>query len=80
MEHKTFMLETYFRNGVVIEGEWHYNSGAISQEFQQKFPDFILSLLIFIKLLEILCEYFVKRMMCTTEEVLDDQHCVPMKL
>ena len=37
VEHKTFMIESYFRNGVAIEGEWHYNSGAVLQEFQQKF-------------------------------------------
>ena len=40
MEHKTFMIESYFRNGVAIEGEWHYNSGALWQELQQKFSDF----------------------------------------
>ena len=34
------MIESYFRIGVAIEGEWHYNSGAVLQEFQQKFPDF----------------------------------------
>ncbi|KAJ3659699.1 hypothetical protein Zmor_011373 [Zophobas morio] len=34
------MTESYFRNGVAIEGEWHYNSGAVLQEFQQKCPDF----------------------------------------
>ena len=38
VEHKTFMIESYFRNPVAIEGEWHYNSGAVLQEFQQQFP------------------------------------------
>ena len=40
MEHKTFMIESYFLNRVAIVGEWHYNSGAVLQEFQQKFRDF----------------------------------------
>ena len=39
MEHKTFTIESYFRNGVAIEGEWHYNNGAVLQEFLQKFSD-----------------------------------------
>ena len=30
------MIESYFQNRVVIESEWHYNSGAYLQEFQQK--------------------------------------------
>ena len=40
VEHKTFRIESYFRNGVAIESEWHYYSAAVLQEFQQKFPDF----------------------------------------
>ncbi|RZB38673.1 hypothetical protein BDFB_014466 [Asbolus verrucosus] len=33
VQHKTFIIESYFRNGVKIEGEWNFNSGACLEEF-----------------------------------------------
>ena len=78
VEHKTFMIEWYFWNGIAIEGEWHYNSGAVLQEFQQKCPHFNFVVADFYTIvIETVCEYFVKQVI--SKKLLDDQHCVPMK-
>lgn len=39
IEHKTFMIESYFRNGVRENGEWIYSALPCLEEFRQQFPD-----------------------------------------
>ncbi|RZC00548.1 hypothetical protein BDFB_004971 [Asbolus verrucosus] len=34
-EHKIFITESYFRNGVIENGEWRYSSRTCLQEFRQ---------------------------------------------
>ncbi|RZC41715.1 hypothetical protein BDFB_013579, partial [Asbolus verrucosus] len=38
-EHKKFMLESYFRNGQQVDGEWIYEAQPCFREFREKFPD-----------------------------------------
>lgn len=38
-EHKSFIIESYFRNGIHENGQWIYSVQACMVEFQQKFPD-----------------------------------------
>lgn len=38
-EHKTFMIETYFRNGRKVDGQWLYSLGNCLEEFQNEFPN-----------------------------------------
>ncbi|RZC33667.1 hypothetical protein BDFB_014334, partial [Asbolus verrucosus] len=38
-EHKKFMLESYFRNGQHVDGEWIYETQPCFREFCEKFPD-----------------------------------------
>ncbi|RZC10195.1 hypothetical protein BDFB_014799 [Asbolus verrucosus] len=38
IEHKSFLLESYFRNGVKLEnGEWSYSVQVCFEEFQEHF-------------------------------------------
>ena len=54
LEQKTFMIGSYFRNGVAIEDEWHYNSGTrVPTKISRLLP-----LLIFTTLLETLLRVF----------------------
>jgi hypothetical protein len=38
-EHKRFIIESYFRNGVFNNGEWTYSAVACLAEFWQKFTN-----------------------------------------
>ncbi|RZC42140.1 hypothetical protein BDFB_014303, partial [Asbolus verrucosus] len=37
--HKTFMIESYFRNGRKVEGEWQYSVSDCLEEFRNEFPN-----------------------------------------
>jgi hypothetical protein len=37
-EYKSFIIESYFRNGVFNNGEWTYSTVAYLAELRQKFP------------------------------------------
>lgn len=40
VEHKIFILESYFHNGTKNEnGEWEYSFQTCFTEFQQRFPN-----------------------------------------
>jgi hypothetical protein len=39
-EHKRFIIESYFRDGVFNNGEWTYSAVACLAEFRQNFPNF----------------------------------------
>ncbi|RZB39575.1 hypothetical protein BDFB_014688 [Asbolus verrucosus] len=38
--HKTFMIESYFRNGRKVEGEWQYSVSDCLEEFRNEFLNF----------------------------------------
>lgn len=38
-EQRTFMIESYFRNGVFNNGEWVYSTRACLNDFRQRFPN-----------------------------------------
>ncbi|RZC39508.1 hypothetical protein BDFB_010371 [Asbolus verrucosus] len=39
IEHKSFLVESYFRKGVKLEnGEWSYSVQAYFEEFRERFP------------------------------------------
>ncbi|RZC40597.1 hypothetical protein BDFB_014950 [Asbolus verrucosus] len=38
-EQKTFMIESYFRNGCKIDGEWIYNIPDCFEEFRNEFSE-----------------------------------------
>jgi hypothetical protein len=38
-QHKVFMVMTYFRNGVKIDGVWQYSLALCMEEFGEEFPD-----------------------------------------
>ncbi|RZB40404.1 hypothetical protein BDFB_015253 [Asbolus verrucosus] len=40
-EHKIFIIESYFRNGIIENDEWRYSSSACLQEFQRKFDEMV---------------------------------------
>ncbi|KAL1516429.1 hypothetical protein ABEB36_000347 [Hypothenemus hampei] len=42
MEQKTFMLESYFRNGNKINGVWTYSLQLCMEEFRIEFPNVTL--------------------------------------
>ncbi|RZC31800.1 hypothetical protein BDFB_013099 [Asbolus verrucosus] len=37
-EHKKFMLESYFRNGQRVDGEWIYEAQSCLRNFVKNFP------------------------------------------
>ncbi|RZB39427.1 hypothetical protein BDFB_015339, partial [Asbolus verrucosus] len=37
--HKTFMIESYLRNGREVEGEWQYFVSDCLEEFRNEFPN-----------------------------------------
>lgn len=39
VQQKAFMVESYFRNGTLIEGEWRYSIQACIQEFRHRYPN-----------------------------------------
>jgi hypothetical protein len=39
IQNKTFIIESYFRNGVFNNGEWTYSAVACLTEFREKFPN-----------------------------------------
>jgi hypothetical protein len=39
-EHKRFIIESYFRNGIFNDREWTYSAVACLAEFRQKFQNF----------------------------------------
>lgn len=42
-EHKIFIVESYFRNGRRVEGVWQYSIQDCFEEFQQQFPDIVIT-------------------------------------
>ncbi|CAH1379233.1 unnamed protein product, partial [Tenebrio molitor] len=40
---KIFIVESYFRNGHLIDGEWQYSIEACFEEFRLQFPDAALT-------------------------------------
>jgi hypothetical protein len=38
-QHKVFMVISYFRNGVKIDGVWQYSLALCMEEFGEEFPD-----------------------------------------
>ncbi|XP_063919174.1 uncharacterized protein LOC135134425 [Zophobas morio] len=42
LEHKTFMIESYFRNGQKIDGQWQYSIPDTWTEFKEQFPNNIV--------------------------------------
>lgn len=36
---KSFMIESYFRNGRKVDGEWQYSIQSCLEEFQEQFPN-----------------------------------------
>jgi hypothetical protein len=38
-QHKVFMVMSYFRNGVKIDGVWQYSLALCMEEFGEEFPD-----------------------------------------
>ena len=42
-EHKIFIVESYFRNGRRVEGVWQYSIQDGFEEFQQQFPDIVIT-------------------------------------
>lgn len=41
IQHKSFMVESYFRNGSKIDGQWQYSLQDCLEEFRNEFPNFI---------------------------------------
>lgn len=39
-EHKVFIVKSYFRNGVINDGQWSYSIPLCMQEFRDRFPYF----------------------------------------
>lgn len=39
LQQKAFLLESYFRNGRLVNGEWQYSNQACMQEFRLQFPN-----------------------------------------
>jgi hypothetical protein len=39
-EYKSFIIESYFRNGIFNNGEWAHSAVACSAKFRQKFRNF----------------------------------------
>jgi hypothetical protein len=46
-EQKIYIVESYFRNGHLIDGEWQYSIEACFEEFRLQFPDAALTYNIF---------------------------------
>jgi hypothetical protein len=46
-EQKIYIVESYFRSGHLIDGEWQYSIEACCEEFRQQFPDATLTYNIF---------------------------------
>jgi hypothetical protein len=42
-EQKIFVVESYFRNGHLIDGEWQYSIKACFEEFRRQFPNSVLT-------------------------------------
>lgn len=42
-QQKAFMIESYFRNGVLENGEWQYSIEASKTEFRLRFPDVVFN-------------------------------------
>lgn len=41
-QHKSFMVESYFRSGRRVEGVWQYSIQESFEEFRQEFPNLVL--------------------------------------
>ena len=37
LEHKVFLVQSYYRNGLEVDGEWTYSMKACKEEFQFEF-------------------------------------------
>ncbi|KAL1498412.1 hypothetical protein ABEB36_009218 [Hypothenemus hampei] len=57
-EQKTFMIETYFRNGHQVNGEWVYEIQPCFREFREQFPEFAVDELNFTKTLKYVVTLF----------------------
>ncbi|RZC33682.1 hypothetical protein BDFB_015130, partial [Asbolus verrucosus] len=42
LEHKAFIVESYFRNGQKIDGVWEYSVQDAWNEFREEFPNDIV--------------------------------------
>jgi hypothetical protein len=43
LEHKTFLIESYFRNGLKVNGSWIYSVQNCLEEFIAEFPNVIVN-------------------------------------
>ena len=39
LEHKVFLVQSYYRNGVKVDGDWTYSWQACVEKFQVEFPN-----------------------------------------
>ncbi|RZC40620.1 hypothetical protein BDFB_015163, partial [Asbolus verrucosus] len=42
LEQKTFLVESYFRNGTKVDGVWTYSVQNCMEEFRTEFPEVVL--------------------------------------
>lgn len=46
-EQKTFMIQCYYRNGILNDGQWTYPVQACLEQFQQKYPEMVFPAQVF---------------------------------
>ncbi|RZC42117.1 hypothetical protein BDFB_014866, partial [Asbolus verrucosus] len=79
-EHKKFMLESYFRNGQQVDGEWIYEAQPCFREFREKFPDVAVIESNFLFNSVISQDYFVKPAAFTENQEVRGQQKELLKL
>ena len=52
LEHKVFLVQSYYRNGVKVDGKWTYSLQDCMEEFRIEFPNIAIDYMQFKKNLD----------------------------